>query len=179
MKENMENYMPKTNELVRNRAFENGSKLRSGDAVLMIINAQNEYLDGALAIPNIGPAISEISKLLDRARKADTPVMFLQHVDRPGGLFDPVGHGGQFIDKIAPDNDEHILQKTMPNGFAVSNLEQQLKQIGRKKLIISGFMTHMCVSFTARAAAGLGYEPCVVANACAAAALRESDLEPI
>ncbi|MBZ0215008.1 MAG: cysteine hydrolase [Fimbriimonadaceae bacterium] len=146
-------------------------KITFGNAVLMVINAQNEYLDGALAIPDISPAVTEISRLLARARASGTPIMYLQHVDQPGGLFDPGGRGGRFIDVIAPDNDEYIVQKTAANGFAATNLAAQLEHIGRKKLIIAGFMTHMCVSFTARAAVELGYPTSVVANACAGALL--------
>ena len=37
---------------------------------------------------------------------------------------------------------------------------------GRKQLILAGFMTHMCVSSTARAALDLGYRVTVVAEAC-------------
>ncbi len=155
----------------RNRLAGSISNTTFHNAALMIINAQNEYFDGALAIPGILSAVNEISLLLDRARNHGAPIIYIQHIDRPGGIFDLHGRGGRFIEAIAPDNDEYILQKTMPNGFAATNLNDQLEQIGRKKLIIAGFMTHMCVSFTARAAAQLGYQPSVVARACAAAAL--------
>ena len=41
------------------------------------------------------------------------------------------------------------------------------KQLGRTQLVIAGFMTHMCVSSTARAAVDLGYKATVAADAAA------------
>lgn len=182
MTKNIEKFMPEAINYVEYRKAGLGtgntpeatSEITFGNAALMIVNAQNEYLDGALKIPRIEPAVQQISRLLERARNNDTPIMYLQHVDCPGGLFDPVGRGGQFIDTIAPDNHEHIVQKTTSNGFAATNLAEQLDHIGRKKLIIAGFMTHMCVSFTARAAVELGYQTSVVTSACAATLLRNA-----
>ena len=40
-------------------------------------------------------------------------------------------------------------------------------QLGRTQLVIAGFMTHMCVSSTARAALDLGYKATVAADAAA------------
>jgi nicotinamidase-related amidase len=42
-----------------------------------------------------------------------------------------------------------------------------LKEAARKDIIIAGFMTHMCVSSTARAALDLGYRVTIDAGACA------------
>jgi nicotinamidase-related amidase len=42
-----------------------------------------------------------------------------------------------------------------------------LEGIGRPQLILAGFMTHMCVSATAKAAVDLGHRVTVVANATA------------
>ena len=55
----------------------------------------------------------------------------------------------------------------MPNAFAGTDLQSRLDAIGRKELIIVGFMTHMCVSSTARAALDLGYRVTIDADSCA------------
>jgi nicotinamidase-related amidase len=47
-----------------------------------------------------------------------------------------------------------------------------LRQAGVQRLVITGMMTHMCVDATARAAADLGFEVLVVADACATRDLR-------
>ena len=62
----------------------------------------------------------------------------------------------------------------MPNAFAGTGLDEQLKEFGRRELIIAGFMTHMCVSSSARAASELGYRTTVVADAAATRDLPDS-----
>lgn len=136
-------------------------------SVVIVIDAQNEYLDGGLKLPGIKPALAEIAKLLERARKAQAPIIHVQHVGRPGGLFDVTAHNGHLIDEVAPDNDELIVQKSLPNAFARTSLDDLLKETTRKDIIITGFMTHMCVSATARAALDHGYQATVVASASA------------
>jgi nicotinamidase-related amidase len=42
-----------------------------------------------------------------------------------------------------------------------------LKQEGVDRVVVTGMMTHMCVDATARAAADLGFDVLVVADACA------------
>jgi nicotinamidase-related amidase len=53
------------------------------------------------------------------------------------------------------------------SAFADTKLEEAIQRTGRKNLIIVGFMTHNCVSSTARAARDLGYVPTIVATATA------------
>jgi isochorismate hydrolase len=60
-----------------------------------------------------------------------------------------------------------VLPKGLPNAFAGTALEATLRDTGRRELILAGFMTHMCISSTARAALDLGYRTTVVAGATA------------
>jgi nicotinamidase-related amidase len=59
------------------------------------------------------------------------------------------------------------VHKPLPNAFAQTELDATLKKLGRTQLVIAGFMTHMCVSSTARAALDLGYKTTVAADAAA------------
>ena len=68
---------------------------------------------------------------------------------------------------LTPAAGEVVVRKTLPNAFAGTDLDALLKSTGRTELIIAGFMTHMCVSATARAALDLKYRTTVVANAAA------------
>ena len=136
-------------------------------STLVIIDAQNEYLDGKLALPGIVPAMSALSWLLAKAREAGAPVVHVQHKGRAGGLFDLDARGGAIIDAVMPASGEHLVQKPLPNAFAQTGLDATLKKLGRTQLVIAGFMTHMCVSSTARAALDLGYKATVAADAAA------------
>lgn len=147
-----------------------GADLRApalANASLVIIDAQNEYLDGKLALPGVRPALTALAQLLVRARQADAPVVHVQHKGRPGGLFDLDARGGAIIDAVRPREGEALVEKPLPNAFAQTDLDTILKRLGRQHIVIAGFMTHMCVSSTARAALDLGYKATVAADASA------------
>ena len=127
-------------------------------STLVIIDAQNEYLDGKLALPGAPPALAALARLLGRARAAAAPVVHVQHRGRAGGLFDLDARGGAIVDTVRPANGEAVVHKPLPNAFAQTDLDAALKKLGRQHVLFAGFMTHMCVSSTARAALDLGYK---------------------
>lgn len=138
-----------------------------GKATLLIIDAQEEYRSGALQLPDIEPAIAEISTLLNAARSLGAPVMHVRHLGIPGGLLDPQGPRGHFIDGLAPLPGEQVVEKRLPNAFAGTELHEHLQRLGHLDLIICGFMTHSSVSTTVRAAKDYGYRCTLVDAACA------------
>ncbi len=137
------------------------------DSVLIVIDAQREYVDGKLPLSAVKPALAEIGALLARARKAGVPVIHIQHRGRPGGAFGPDTGGFAIADEAAPAGTEAVIEKSLPNSFAGTALGAALESLGRKQLILSGFMTHMCVEATARAALDHGFKTTVVAAATA------------
>lgn len=137
------------------------------NAVLIIIDAQNEYRSGDMQLPDIEPATVQIQQLLAAARAQGTPVAHIRHIGVPGYLFDPEGPRGQILDELTPVEGEAVIDKPLPNAFAHSDLQEFVQGTGRTNLIVCGFMTHMCVSATVRAAKDLGYQSTVVADACA------------
>ena len=140
-------------------------------AALVVIDAQREYLDGALPLGGIEPALERLALLLGKARAAGTPVIHIAHKGRAGSLFDRDGAGGQIVDQARPLDGEPVIEKPLPNSFAKTDLEAQLRATGRPNLILAGFMTHMCVSSTARAALDLGFPVTIAADAAATRAL--------
>ena len=71
-------------------------------STLVIIDAQNEYLDGKLALPGAPPALAALARLLGRARAVAAPVVHVQHRGRAGGLFDLDARGGAIVDTVRP-----------------------------------------------------------------------------
>jgi nicotinamidase-related amidase len=138
------------------------------DAALVLIDCQNEYVSGALTLPAVAPALAEAAKVLARARAAGTPVVHVVHHGRPGGgVFDPEGPSSEIAPEVAPKDGEMQVIKALPNAFAGTNLDDILKETGKKELILVGFMVHMCISATARVATDLGYRVSIVAAATA------------
>ncbi len=55
----------------------------------------------------------------------------------------------------------------MPNAFAGTDPAAQLTAAGRKDIGLAGFMTHMCISSTARAGLHIGLRITIDADSCA------------
>ena len=141
---------------------------RLADAALVLIDCQMEYVSGGLVLPGVEPALKEAAKVLQKARNAGAPVIHVVHHGKPGGgLFDPTGAGPAIAPAVAPEDGEPVVIKALPNAFAGTDLAQKLEATGRKEIIVVGFMTHMCVSSTIRAATDLGYKCTAVASAAA------------
>ena len=125
---------------------------RLPDAVLVLIDIQNEYFEGPLRLDGVDAAAAVAAGLLARARAAGTPVIHIRHKGRAGGAFDPEAPRGQIHPSVAPVPGEAVIDKGLPNAFAGTTLAETLEAHPGKPLVLAGFMTHMCVSATARAA---------------------------
>ncbi|HEX2653364.1 MAG TPA: cysteine hydrolase family protein [Xanthobacteraceae bacterium] len=145
----------------------NPAPSKIADAAIVVIDAQREYIDGALPLVGIKPALDEIGRLLGRARKAGSPVIHVVHVGRPGGAFGPGSPGAEIAAPATPIEGETIVPKKLPNAFAGTDLAERLNALGRQEIILVGFQTHMCIEATARAALDLGFKATVVAAATA------------
>jgi nicotinamidase-related amidase len=79
----------------------------------------------------------------------------------------------------APAAGEAILTKHVPGSFTGTALDRMLRERGIERVIVSGFMTQMCVDTTARQAAHLGFKVTVLSDATAAMAVKGPDGEAI
>lgn len=138
----------------------------TADGVLLIIDAQREYTDGLLPLPGVDEAIGALATLLEKARKAGTPVVHVRHQSK-GKAFNPSSTGYEIVAPLTPRAGETIIDKGLPNAFAGTDLAKHLAASGRKNLIVGGFMTHMCVSATVRAATDLGFMSTIAADTVA------------
>ena len=134
----------------------NPTPAKLSEAAVVIIDAQN--VDAALA---------RITDLLAAARTAGAPVIHVAQRGRPGGLFDPESESFKFATQAAPRAGEPVVHKPLPNAFAKTDLQEKLQATGKKAPVVAGFMTHMCVSATARSALDHGYAVTVAADAVA------------
>ena len=150
-----------------------------GEAAILLIDAQEEYRSGALALGDVTLALEEISRLRQHARDLDLPVFHIRHAGSPGGLFDLEARGGAFCTEAEPVAGETVVDKRLPNAFAGTDLADRLAEKGIRRIVVAGFMTHMCISSTVRAALDLGFESAVVASACATRSLPTYDGEVI
>lgn len=137
-------------------------------SALVIIDAQLEYTKGNLPLDGVDAAIVETAKLLKLARAQGVPVFHIvQHAPAGRPLFAEDGPYAPIVPLLTPAAGEVVVRKALPNSFAGTDLDALVKSTGRSELILAGFMTHMCVSATARAALDLKYRTTIVANATA------------
>ena len=132
------------------------------DSVVLVVDAQKEYTEGFLKLDGIEESIDALAKFLDRARIENAPIIHIVQVGKPGGkIMNPETKFVEIIDKVKPLKNEIIIEKTLPSSFKNTKLDDVLKEIGVKNLVITGYMAHMCLNSTTRDAAEFGYN-CVV-----------------
>ncbi len=148
---------------------------RLSESALVIVDAQNTYRNGVMQLQGVEPALDECARLLARARALKIPVVHIQHDAGPGSPYDPSAECGAIADKVAPAAGEAVVVKNYPNAFVGTDLDAHLKAAGVNNLVITGFMTDMCINSTARGAFTLGYAVTVPAAATATRALPAAD----
>ena len=158
--------MPKLTTL-RNISGLPATSAALADSVLVLIDCQNTYREGIMALSGIEAALDEAARLLTAARQLGIPVFHIQHDAGPGSPYDISQPIGAIADKVAPAANEPVIVKNYPNSFVGTDLEAQIKASGRSNIVLAGMMTHMCVNSTARGAFNLGFAPTVVAAATA------------
>ncbi len=133
-----------------------------GGSALVMIDLQNTYREGVMQLVGVEPALTEAKRLLVRARAAGTPVIHIRHEAGAGSPYDTAARIGQISDEVAPLDGETVITKSYPDAFVGTELEAALHATGRTDVVLAGFMTHMCVSSTARGAFNRGFRPVVV-----------------
>lgn len=145
------------------------------DSALIMIDLQNTYRKGLMQLSCVEQAIAEAAKLLEMARDLKVPVIHIRHDAGPGTPYDVTSEIGAISDEVAPIAGEPIITKNYPNSFVHTDLDERLKAIGVQKIMLAGFMTHMCINSTAHGGFNLGYAPTIVASATATRALESAN----
>lgn len=122
---------------------------------LLVVDVQNAFMEGPDAVPGHARLLSMVEVLLDRARSAWAPVIFLQN-DGPAGALDEPFHAGWKL-YFPPQSGEVVIRKARDDGFDGTDLDTILTALGVHDLAICGMLSEMCVAATARAALQRGY----------------------
>ncbi len=146
---------------------------------LIVIDAQQEYFapSGKVVLPGGPAAVERIATVLGWARTHGVPVIHVVHESRRPGptIFAPGSPGLAIHPKAAPAPGEPVVTKHLPGSFTGTPLEETLRTQGIERVILSGFMTQMCVDTTARQAAHLGFKVTVLSDASAAMDVKGPD----
>ncbi|WVQ73439.1 hypothetical protein IAR50_003011 [Cryptococcus sp. DSM 104548] len=129
------------------------------DSVLIIIDAQNEYAEGLLTTVDVSSTRKAITTLLTQYRAASAPVIHIIHRTPPNfPFFTPDTQLAEEFSELTPLPSEHVVNKQHPGAFTDTDLQDLLDKVGRKKVVLVGYMAHICVSTTTRQASERGYK---------------------
>lgn len=104
--------------------------------------------------------LERAAALVDRARAADVPVVWIHH--------DPVGVGTPEWELAAPllrAEGERLVRKDYRDSFADTLLRETLDELGATHLVITGAQSDFCVRTTMQRAAAEGYDVTLVSDA--------------
>ena len=138
---------------------------------------RHTYTRGVMELDGWDAALDAGADLLARARAAGSKVIHVINDGGEGTPYDIRAEIGRIHPRVAPVDGEPVVVKQVPNAFLDTGLGELVDAAGAKDVIIAGFMTHMCVAFTAQGAFLRGNRPTVVADASATRSLRTAVAE--
>lgn len=147
--------------------------MSSPHRALIIIDAQQQYFDGLLAIehPPRDQSIAKIVEAFDAATSSDVPVVIVQH-ELPEGA--PVFAAGSEAHRLHPEIERRAdaaskrVAKHFASVFDSTGLDEWLRENDVDTITLTGYMTNNCVLASAAAAEPLGYAVEVLSDATGA-----------
>lgn len=103
--------------------------------------------------------IHHLTQLIQKAKAAGVPVIYIQHNDR--NEFEPLRQGKpgwEIHPAIRPQAGDLVVQKHHSDAFQETSLQRELEASGIRHLVIAGMQTEYCVDTTCRRAYSLGYD---------------------
>ena len=140
---------------------------------LIIIDAQQQYFDGLLAIehPPRDQSIAKIVEALDVASSSDVPVVIVQHELPEGAPVFALGSDGH---RLHPEIEQRAdaaskrVSKSLASVFEGTGLLEWLRAEDVDTITLTGYMTNNCVLASAAAAEPLGFTVEVLSDATGA-----------
>lgn len=126
---------------------------------LLVIDVQVGVVEGAHDRDDV---VTNIGTLVDKARDADVPVVWVQHSD---ARLAPDSDAWQIVPELRPDDAEPVVHKRYPDSFEDTTLETVLASLGVGRLVVAGAQTDECVGSTLHGAFVRGYDTTLVGDA--------------
>lgn len=127
---------------------------------LTVIDVQTGVVAGAHERDRV---VATIAGLVDRARAAGIPVVWVQH-SNPDEL-PRDSEPWRIVPELAVADGEPVVHKTYGDSFEDTDLEEVLTRLGVGHLVVSGAQTDACVRSTLHGAFTRGYDTTLVADA--------------
>jgi nicotinamidase-related amidase len=129
------------------------------NSALLVIDVQNGVVDGA---HERSAVVANIAGLVDQARAAGVPVVWVQHSDE-----ELVSGGDQWriVPELVPTDAEPLVEKHYGDAFEDTTLETVLAERGVGRLVVTGAETDACIRSTIHGGFTRGYDVILVGDA--------------
>jgi len=107
--------------------------------------------------------LARINDLIDRARAAGRPILFVQHAETPE--YEPGTPGWELHPGLHRRPGDPVVAKTTCDAFHRTELAAELRRRGIGTLVVCGAATEFCVDTTIRRAVSEGFHVIVAADA--------------
>jgi len=126
---------------------------------LLVVDVQNDVVGTA---HDRDAVVANIATLVDRARSAGTPVVWVQHSSEhlPRDS-DP----WRIVPELVPAEGEPVVHKRYGDSFEETDLEEVLAGRGVGRLVVSGAQSDACIRSTLHGALVRGYDTFLVSDA--------------
>ncbi len=134
---------------------------------LLVIDVQRAFFDGDTipAVYDGKQVLARISDVVQRARVAGLPLVYVQHAGGGGHPLEQGGNGWQIHPEVLPQEGDVIVAKTTPDSFYETSLKADLDALGAENLVVVGNQTDFCVDTTCRHARSLDYKVTLLKDA--------------
>jgi nicotinamidase-related amidase len=126
---------------------------------LLVVDVQNGNTTGAV---NRDAVVSNVASLVEKARREEVPVVWVQHADEhlPRG-----SDQWRIVQELQPDESEPLVEKSYGDSFESTTLESILAELGVGRLVVVGAQTDTCIRATLHGALVRGYDATLVSDA--------------
>ncbi|WP_407268795.1 cysteine hydrolase family protein [Radiobacillus sp. PE A8.2] len=132
---------------------------------LLVIDVQNGMFQEENVVFEGKRLLENLKSLIAQARSAATPIFYIQHNAPVGKPLEYGTNGWEIHQAINPQKQDVIIQKTTPDSFFNTSLEDELKKQGIEHLVVTGIQTEACVDTTCRRAFSMLYKVTLVSDA--------------
>ncbi len=133
---------------------------------LVLVDFQEEFFTGRLAIADAPETAKHAAALLEWARRNAIAIVHVRNVAKPGStVFAPDSPKTAIVPVLLPRPDEVLLTKPGGGGFTKTALDETLRARGVDTVVVAGIQAHLAVALTAEDGAVLGYHVIVAADA--------------
>ncbi len=134
--------------------------MTAATAALLVVDVQNDVMDASVRRKE---TVANIATLVDRARAAGVPVVWVRHhAEEELALGSP---GWEIVSELAPADGEPIVDKAFSDSFAETDLADVLAARGVDAVVLCGAQTDACIRNTFYGGLYRGYPMTLVTDA--------------